>query len=304
MGLSHRQRMQSASAIFDLEDRFARERGVRGAHPRPMGSLRIYLIAKVNSGVRTDYREPSELLTIRNPSGYALFFDQLRYRHGDAYRMDIEEGDYVVAIESSFYQRSEHSVHLPASFTPYLIDLEPSFNYPFPSASLPNMGSPTLLRGTVHDVSGEGMADVIVQVGGKSNRYVTDASGQWVLVFDAAQVSEEVIVTFQWPDASSSDVAQVPVERGQSRTLAQAGLRGWVRSRAGAPIADVQIQVAGRAQVSRSADDGSWFYYFDVNQAAQSVSVTARRPGGAALTQDNIQVQSRATVIVPTFSFA
>ena len=37
--------MRKAQAIFDLEDRFLRDRGTRGRHPLPLGEVRIEAIS-------------------------------------------------------------------------------------------------------------------------------------------------------------------------------------------------------------------------------------------------------------------
>ena len=304
MQISHRQHMQSVNAIFDVEDRYARERGIRGIHPRPIGGVRYFLMGEVNGGVRSFYSRPSELLTVRTPGGYQLFFDQLRYTDAQAYRMEIEAGTYIIRIESEFYQVSERELDLPESATPLAIDLEPGYLYPFPQSTLPNVASPTLLRGTLHAVAGDGVEDVSIEVIGKSNRYLTDATGQWVLVFNDAQDTEDVTVRFEPSAGPIEEVGLVPVEKGQMRTLTQAGLRGWVQNNAGVAIPKVRVTVSGRVQEITTASDGSWFYYFDINQGAELVSVSARLPDGSLLTQENIQVQARAMVVVPTFKFA
>lgn len=304
MQITHRQQMQNPNAIFDVEDRYARERGIRGQHPRPISRVKYFLVAEVVGGTRSDFNRSSELLTVYTPGGYDIFFDQLRYKNAESYRMEIEDGTYIIRIESEFYQDLEREIHLPESSAALAIDLEPGYLYPFPVATLPNVGSPTLLRGTLHAVGGEGVADVSVEVVGKSNNYLTDATGQWVLVFDDDQDTEDVTVRIEMPGEPVVEVAMVPVEKGQVRTLTQAGLRGWVQNSAGVAIPDVQVTVSGRVQQITTASDGSWFYYFDINQGAELVSVSARLPDGSLLTQENIQVQARTMVVVPTFKFA
>jgi hypothetical protein len=133
---------------------------------------------------------------------------------------------------------------------------------------------------------------------------LTDATGQWVLVFDDDQDTGDVTVRFDRPGEPAVEVPLVPVEKGQVRTLTQAALRGWVLNNAGVSIPDVQITVLGRVQQTTTASDGSWFYYFDINQGAELVSVSASLSDGSLLTQENIQVQARAVVVVPTFKFA
>jgi hypothetical protein len=303
MAINHRQNMQSAILVLDPEDRYARERRVRGPHPRPIGKIRYLLVARVVGGVREELSVPSELLTVRNTSGYDVYFDQTRVGE-QRYRMVYDAGTYVVRVESEFYQGGEYQVLVPEAHTPLHIDLEPNYAYPFPTATLKNLRGPTLLRGTVCDTAGRGVAGVRIEVPGESNVYRTDASGQWVLVFVDGQASGDVTVRFVFPDASVIDVTTVAVVQGAERSLTQAGLRGWVLDRAGIALPNVRIQVSGHAGESRSAGDGSWIYCFGLNQGAEVVQVTASSPAGTALTQANIHVQPRAVVVVPTFRFA
>jgi len=301
--ITHRQTMQRACSIFDIEDRFARDREVSGRHPRPIGRLHYFLIGEMINGARVEYEAPIELMVVRNSGGYDLFFDQVRYQGTRSYRRALDTGLYIVRIESELYQSIEQILSLPDFNTPQSFDLEPNFNYPFPMTSLPNVGSPTLLRGSLHTVDGKGEPDVTIQVVGSSNTYLTDVSGQWVLVFNEDQDSEDVTVHFEWADGSHLDVPLVSIEQGQVNRLVQAGLRGWVFDPAGIALPDVRIEVSGHAVEVTSAQDGSWSFYFDMNQVSELVSVTARLSDGSSLTQEDIQVQTRELVIVPNFQF-
>ncbi len=304
MALVRLTQLTPACSIFDLEDRFARERGVRGKHPRPIGAIRYWLVGRIVGSVRTDFEVPYQLLTVRNPSGYDLFFDRVKQEGSAASRMAFEEGTYVLKIEAQFYQDREHEIPIPQCEAAHSIDLEPSYQYPFPVATLSYGGGPTLLRGTVHATDGSGVEGVIIEVSGSSNTYLTDETGQWVLIFAEDQPSGDVTVTFTWPDGTVENVANVPIEEGQERALAQAGLRGWVMTEAGVGIPGASVRVGGYPGETVSAHDGSWFYYFGLNQGSDVVSVTAQLPDGPALTQTNVQVQPRAMVVVPSFRFA
>ena len=95
----------------------------------------------------------------------------------------------------------------------------------------------------------------------------------------------------------------MPIVQGSEAGLAQASLRGFVLTGAGGAVPGATVEVQGMPGVTTTESDGSWFYYFDVNQAAFAADVTARLPDGSAQTQVNQQVQPRATVVVPTFRF-
>jgi hypothetical protein len=217
----------------------------------------------------------------------------------------LTAGTYVIRVEGQFYQRTERTdIALPTQDTLYVFDLGPGYAYPFPTEStVPGGQGPTLLRGSVHRPNGEGIAGTTVQVVGQSNMYWTDDTGQWALVFPDSQLSGDVTVRLTSPDGASVDVANVPIVRGRQASLAQTALRGWVQSGAGVGISGAVIQVSGHPESTMAARDGRWFYYFRLNQAADTVSITAILPDGRSQTQSNIQVQPRATVVVPTFRF-
>lgn len=288
--------------VFDLEDRFARERGVRGPHPRPVGPVRILLVGRMVLAVRQDFPVPFELVTKRNASGYHVFFGEDRLPGGGRRRMGLANGTWVVRVESDFYQVAEREdVDLPMT-VPTLFDLEPGPAYPFPTESTLGRGrGPTLLRGTVRRRDGRGIAGVVVEVPGQSNRCVTGADGQWVLVFPDTQPTGNVTVRFRFP--AVVDVPNVLVVPGRSNSLPETALRGWVLAAGGVPAAGARVRVAGDPAESPAVADGGWAYVFPLDQAAALVDVTAELPGGASLTQSGVQVIPRSTVVVPTFRF-
>lgn len=300
------QRLTSACAMFDLVDRFARDRAVRGNHPRPLGSIKYFLVGRQINGSRENYDPPRELITVRNPSGYDIFFDKVRLNdNGEllVYTLDIEQGNYFIKIESEFYQAVEIEDSLPNSVAPIQVDLEPGFNYGFPSSTIANSGGPTLLRGTVRAIDGEGVANITVQVPGISNSYVTDGSGQWVLVFPDSQPDGQVTVRFEMPDNTVVQVSAVDIVNGQPRSLPQAGLQGRVIDGDGLGISDTIIEVSGHIGEVTTDHDGRWNYYFGLNQSQDLVSVTATLPSGPDMTHSNIQVLARQLVSVPDFQF-
>ena len=281
MTITYEFRRLSSSLIFDLEDRYAREeRGVRGPHPRPMGSVTFSVVAQVVNGVRQDLPRPLELVTQRNPSGYHLFFGTVRLQPDRALRQGtLADGTYVVRVESDFYQLLEIDVVLPREDTPYFVDLQPSYAYPFPpthpfrpepgqpfdytDATAPRGYGPTLLRGGLQTHDGQGIPSATVQVVGQPNTYTTDASGQWVLSFPDTHLTGRVTVRIALPGAGGPvDVPDVCVIRGRETSLPQTALRGWVQSDAGLAIPGATIQISGQPGSTTTDRIGSWFYYF------------------------------------------
>jgi hypothetical protein len=302
----------TATLIFDLEDSYARSRGLAGPHPRPMGSVAYSIIGRTTAGSRQLFRTPLKLAVKRNPSGFHLFFGELAGAPGESVAAGLSDGTYIVRVDSQFYQGVERDdIVVPTAFAPktsdgpgqpWFFDLSPNYAYPFPdSSTLPGGLGPTLLRGVVRAFDGTGLAGAAIQVVGKSNLYSTDPSGQWVLVFSDAEPSGDVTVHFALADGTARDVV-VPIVQGRDNSLPQTALRGWAMA-AGAGLGGVRIQITGQLEDVISGADGSWFYYFDPNQMARVVSVTAQSPGGRRLTKDRIAVQPRATVMVQSFLF-
>lgn len=217
--------MRKAQAIFDLEDRFLRDRGTRGRHPLPLGEVRIEAIAHLD-GDQVEILEPSRrLITRRNPSGYWLFFGQCEEPPAmgakPSRRHSLAAGTYRMRVVSEHYQPTEpNDVVIPEEREPYSFNLEPSFNYPFPRSSTHGLGrGPTLVRGVVQGSGAVGLADAVVHVGGASYDCRTDSSGQWVLVFPDAFASGEVTVEVHLADGRAQDFPNVAVEQGATRQV-------------------------------------------------------------------------------------
>lgn len=308
-------RRLAATLIFDLEDAFARQRGVNGPHPRPSGEFVFSVVGTMVGGVRQPITPPLQLKVLTNPSGYQLFFGTAASQDQSGRSASLSAGQYVVRVDSDFYQRAERTdVTIPSIFAPkapassliapYLFDLQPGYAYPFPSVStLPNGGGTTLLRGVLRTADGTGIAGATVQVVGQSNTYTTDESGQWVLVFPDTQATGTVTVHFVLADGTVKDVAGVSVVQGSTTGLLQTALRGLVLTQTGTGIAGATVQVSGQTGQTMTDSDGNWFFYFDVTQAAAKVTVTAKTPDGRTQKQKNIPVQPRGTVVVPSFRF-
>lgn len=308
MSITHELHRLSATAIFDLEDQYARERGIHGPHPRPVGPVKFCLVGRMVGGARQDFDVPRELIVRRNPSGYHLFFNVVRFPDGQTRQSALGDGVYVVRVESRFYQWSEREdIIFPERESPYFYDLAPGFAYPFPTENThPGGGGPTLLRGSVRRADGRGVARTTVQVLGQSNVCFTDDTGQWVLVFPDTQPSGNVTVRFELPDGTVESVSNVPLVQGRETSLSQTTLRGWVQSTAGVGIAGATIGVSGFPDQSTTANDGSWFYYFDLNEppaAATDLDLTVELPDGRSQARST-RIEQGATVVVPTIRFS
>ncbi|MBS1789178.1 MAG: carboxypeptidase regulatory-like domain-containing protein [Acidobacteria bacterium] len=291
---------QKEAIIFNLEDSYARSRRVRGKHPRPLGSLKFYLVGQVVNGGQRNFAAPLEMIMTNNNSGYHLFFGQVKWPDRFA-RHALKEGRrYVVRVESSFYQvieRADIDWPMKQPVEPYFFDLAPGYDYPFPTeGTLGGAVGQTLLRGALLSSGGEGIAGGTVRVQNKSNVYSTDRTGKWVLVFPDGQASGNVTVDVALSNPPSQfQVTDVHIERGLTRGLMQTALQGRVMTAAGVGIGGATIEVSNQQGQARTRSDGRWFYYFPLNQPAATVSVTARLPDGRTKTQPNVKVQPQET---------
>lgn len=328
--------VQGPALIVDPEDSYAREAGVRGRHPRPIGPLKYSLVAEMVAGTRHNFSEPLELVIKRNPSGYGLFFDSVRLPDKQVRRIQFANGTYVLRFESDrtqFYQRGEREdLVLPQPRTQsFHIDFKPGYAYPFPGqGTFATKRGPALIQGTIFDAEGRGIPKVTVALNPPPtiqvstnpvvtrpwpfSEYLTDESGQWLLVVPQAidyaptpqpgiPSGSTVTVRFSFPNASSIDLPNIPFAPGQATSLNQAALRGSVVRKDAGPIAGATIEISGEAVRTRSGSDGTWVHYFGLTQANTFVTVTATPPGGQPKQQNQIPVQARKTVWVPTFEF-
>lgn len=209
--IRERQEQVSAVQVFDLEDQFARERGLRGLHPRPTGRISFFVVGQVINGETAEFVEPVKLVTQLNPSGYHLFFGVFRLLDGIKRRSYLAGGTYVVRVESDYYQTAEQQVEFPMSVsnTPTFFDLLPGYAYPFPKTTDPPA---TVLRGYVHDAQEKGVAAVKIEIVGTALIYSrTDETGQWLVVFSDPLPSGSVVIRYTLDEETKEDrVAIVP----------------------------------------------------------------------------------------------
>ena len=299
------QTQRRAQLIFDLEDLYARDRGVRGPRPRPLSEVELWLVGEMVGSTLEPFDEPWRMITRRNPSGYHLFYGEVELAGGKR-RSQVAEGTYAVQVEGDFYQQaSRQDIALPEALTPYAFDLAPGFRYPFPRESSLSKGrGTTLLRGGVHHRDGSGIAGVTIEVTQASYSYSTDDTGQWVLVFPDDVTDSDLTVRFVWPDRPPTEVDGVPLIQGRDNSLMQTALRGWVTTDTGVPIRGATVEVVGQSGLVETRGDGAWFYYFDPTQPEQSFDIEFVLPDGRNQIASSILVRPRATVVVPTIRFS
>jgi hypothetical protein len=307
-------RTRKAVRVFDILDGFARRRGLTGAHPRPIGPVRIYLLADHTPGAERTFDPPPELVIGWDHEGNAISHGRLRTPGGGSRDGGFRGGPYTLSVRSSFYQRTDFDgVAIPATASqpePCTMVLEAAHTYPFPVATTPppvQLGTTptvalTLLRGAAFAPDGTGLADVLVSAPGAVG-YRTDVDGQWVLVFGEGVPAEATVdVTIAAPGTDPRTLTGVPVEPGGDATLAQTALRGRIRA-PGVDVSLAAVRIDGFPASAGMRRDGAWGYYFPLDQTATGVTVTATLPDGRTRGVTGQPVTPNRTTIVPDFSF-
>ena len=294
-------------SIVSLVDEFAQERGTRGPMPVPIPPLRFSLVAREEQNQMEPLDPHIELRAQTGPTGVYLFANEGRI--GDEPWFRIAPGKYTLRIDSDYYQRREDDLEWPVP-AGTLLFLRPGSAYPFPSVTIPSAHI-TLLRGRVSSgAEGRPVENATVEIVDPPNlgpfvTAQTNAQGAWVLAFrheNAADIDATVRITIgQDPPVDIPNVTIVP---GNENSLAQTALRGAVLSPAGDPIRDAEITVdIVPNAVVRTDRHGRWAFYFDINQGDAAAEVTATAPNAQSESQ-NIQVEHRRTIVVPTFRIA
>ncbi len=338
MTVAYQRQFRNVTVVLDAEDAYARELGTHGRHPRPIGQVRFSLVGRIVGGVRVPFDESLELVSVRNPGGYELFFDTVRRVDGRQQQTDFANGTYVLRVDAPdtrFYQHLERAdLVLPMGRgTSFSLDLLPGYGYPFPAPGTFRSGfGAGLIRGSFVNAEGEGIAEATVsitpqpqiQVPGAPptmrpwfyGQYLIDSTGQFALVVPDAQAypapqpglpaGNTVDVRFT-NGAVSTTVLGVPFVKGAETTLQQTALRGTVLRR-GLGIANAQVRVQGEPTAAITRENGTWASYFALNRpglppANVPLNVTATLPDGSALTVLAFPVQPRSTSWVPAFRF-
>lgn len=307
--------------VFDPVDVYAEARAVAGPHPRPSGPIAFDLIGEMVLGQRQEYPRPIRLAVVFNPTGYGVFLHHVLDSAGDdgggngggrRRRLELAPGTYIVRASGAGYQSLERDdIAFPQTHPvpgPYLFALEPGYDYAFPKGSTLGAGlGPTLLRGSLLDRDGSGIAGAEIVVPGQSSTYRSGTTGQWVLVFPDTQPAGNVTVRFRLPQAGGGlgppiQVAGVALAQGVESSFLQAALAGRVTT-AGAPTAGARVRVLGLPGQTVSGNDGGWSYYFPVGPFPSPVDVEARHPDGTLQNRLNVPVAAGKTTPVEIFSF-
>lgn len=288
----------SASLILDVVDGYASAGDPAATPVRPLGTLRYSLVA-FGAGTKNvqSLDPPVTLATVANPSGYQLWFGG---RADGGPRPD--PGSYTLRIDSDFYAPFlSDPVQIPTPDQAVRCTLQPGYAYPFSGSGLAApAAAPTLLRGTVQSFDGAGQAGVAVAVTAGANvvQYVTDASGQFVLVIpDPAPPS----VTVDMTDAggSKTTLANIALTPGTTTAIPQTVLTGRVLS----TVTGGSVQLGAPPATVSVAPNGTWRIVLPLDQKAATVTVSAAVPGQRKKSQSKIKITPGQVVTVLPFVF-
>lgn len=287
----------AASLILDVVDGYASAADPSATAARPCGALRYCL---VESAPGTKDAQPLEppltLATITNPSGYELWFGQ---RADGAPPPD--PGSYTLRIDSDLYAPYTAAVQVPTPDTATRCALQPGYAYPFGGGGLSApTAAPTLLRGTFerYDGTGQAGATVALTAGAYTAQYLTDASGQFVLVIpDPVPATVSLVITDA--GAGKTSLPKVAVSAGTTTVVPQTVLTGRVVS----TVLGGTVQLSSPSVAVNVAADGTWRVVLPPDQRPGTVAVSATVPGQRKKTQSKITVTPGQVVTVPPFVF-
>jgi len=313
----------SPRMVFDLRDAFL-EWEATSSIRSPRAAVRFFVTHRWEGGEMVPLAQAAELETIRNPSGFTLWFGMLRLPRGCLKRSGFEPGvNHRIRLESPLYSPFLMERPLDRHPDPLVVSIPPGHAYPFSGiervdGDLPGKG-PTLLRGDVHRTQGFDFEDARVQaVDPQNGQALPDSQatscwasdgGAWVVVFHRDVPSGMVTLRFTARRRSAGqqyEVGNVQIVRGREARHIQTGLRGQVTGPRGTGLKGVSITVEGLAYHTISLVDGSWSLYFPpdqfINPGSVPVTVTAKTGPGEVL-QHSATVEPRSVTSVEEFRF-
>jgi hypothetical protein len=289
-----------ASLIFDVTDGYASQQMIAGPRPRPLGDIR-FSFTESGPGTPTVQKldPPLTLVTLANPSGYSLWF---------GHRVDggpvPDPGTYQLRVDGDYYAPflAPNPVTVPTSASSIECPLQPGYAYPFAEGGLTAPGTaPTLLRGALQSFDGTGQAGttVAVTIGASTLKYLTDSTGQFVLVLpDPVPPSASVDITDS--AGNQTTVPNVALSPGGTAVLPQTVLTGRVVT----TVIGAIVQLKTPPATVGVAPDGSWRIVLPPGRLPATVSLTANVQGQLPKSVSRIKVTPGQVVPVAPFVFS
>lgn len=304
---------------WTVVDRFAQAWGTSGALPPPIGPVRVLVDRHLVDDERHVVDPPLEL-EIRRSLSHAFVVTMRATSPRSGARLRLPAGRYQVRFTSPLYQERVLDADLSDGAHPEPVALDPSPAYPFPpSAFGASPAGPTVLRGVLRGADGASVVGATVAVVDPTTwtfaRSITDAAGEWMVL----AIADDAGIALPEPDGAApahpvrlaitpagAPSIEVTVEaiRGQDRrcpVLLRPSLRGRVVQSSGAPLPDARIEIAGRAESTRTDTDGSWWIEFPAGDAPGDVTLAISRQ--AQRIEIAQHVADDVTTHVPTIHF-
>lgn len=331
---TYEQFTHTQSFAIGAKDSFALLRSTKNQIPQVLGEFK-FLVTRRVSPPAIVFDPPLELVSFTNRSGFFIFSGATRSPERPGHKL-LAAGNYECRVESDYYQTLDPvlvtwppaKVYDPARD----LDLVPGPNYPFPDFSVllrPNgtrvqrqLGV-TVLRGSLFEAGGQPQTDIPIRFEPPADpafpiRFQlfpdckTDAKGNWVV--SLIDKDPHVLATpdpfFEFQGAiqvnrpvNPYNVPNVKLTLGRENALRQTGLRGSVVHAGGRPFPGVKLTTSIGPGESVTRSDGQWFFYFDLGQADDPVTVTATAPDGQN-TNVLSQIVRDSITVVPTFELS
>ncbi|MFF0097518.1 hypothetical protein ACFYSF_47650 [Streptomyces canus] len=168
--------------IFDVRDHYREQQRGDGLAATVTGSVRFAVVTLVTP---EGLFHPSGWLLVTRPSlsGLAVFLQNMVEDRPPrvVHRLSSTATSVELRVSCPWFQTRDFTFR-PGTGQRDQIDLEPAVDYPF--AGIParaGAAGPALLRGSVRDDTGRGVAGAVVQVTEGSYRYRTGGDGAWVI---------------------------------------------------------------------------------------------------------------------------
>jgi hypothetical protein len=293
----------AVAARARFEDRLA------GKRPRPLAVVTYRIEARVEPAGDVALPAPLELLTVRNASGYDIFFGLVRTDFG-VRRSSLPPARYRVNATAPLYQETAIAADLAGeagATGATRIELAPAYGYPFSAGAAV---VPTLLSGALRAPDGGprifmDVGDVPLPVSlrafhGAPPSAVSapcrlDPGGAAALLIDADSVAFDAAGTatvellLEPVDGGGSvlTIPDVEIARGRTRAFVQTRLAGAVRRPQGAPVTGARVEASEFEGAARTRADGEFELFLPADLAPGPdlrVDLTVTGPAGETTT--------------------
>lgn len=203
--------------------------GTYRSPPPAFGPLCLDVLRRLASrGVKARTYSPAvRLKLVANPSGVQVSFNRVDGADGATYAGYFAPGRYDVVVRSPFYRAFPldgapfpDGADAALRELPVAVALEPGYAYPFPRLRRQNgKMQPTLLRGLIDCAPASAGGFLIEAVRIRTVApYLTDESGQWLLVLPDDFETGEIAIRITAPDGRRRTVGALRIVAGEATT--------------------------------------------------------------------------------------